>query len=112
MARRCYVTGKKGMSGNNRSHSLHATRRKWKANLQKVKIIDENGEVIVEEDGDEFPVIDPVVTCKNGNNGFGNGDASAPGNSGPNNNANNAGNPDREDCEKKNGNGNNWKFPT
>jgi len=45
MARRCYITGKKGMSGNNRSHSLHATRRKWKANLQKVKIIDENGEV-------------------------------------------------------------------
>ena len=82
--------------------------------------IDENGEVIVEEDGGEFPVIDPVDTdddgytkCKNGNNGFGNGDASAPGNSGPNNNANNAGNPDREDCEKKNnGNGNNWKFPT
>ena len=81
--------------------------------------IDENGEVIVEEDGNEFPVIDPVDTdddgytkCKNGNNGFGNGDASAPGNSGPNNNANNAGNPDREDCEKTNGNGNNWKFPT
>lgn len=45
MARRCYVTGKKGMSGNNRSHAMNASRRKWKANLQKVKIIDENGEV-------------------------------------------------------------------
>jgi large subunit ribosomal protein L28 len=45
MARECYATGTKGMSGNNRSHSLHATKRKWKANLQKVKIIDENGEV-------------------------------------------------------------------
>ena len=49
-------------------------------------------------------------TCKNGNNGFGNGDAAAPGNSGPNNNANNAGNPDREECEKTNGP--DWKFPT
>jgi hypothetical protein len=55
---------------------------------------------------------DGYTTCKNGNNGFGNGDQSAPGNSGPNNNAANAGNPDREDCEKTNGNGNNWKFPT
>ena len=45
MARECYVTGKKGMSGNNRSHAMNASRRKWKANLQKVKIIDENGEV-------------------------------------------------------------------
>ncbi|MCD6482194.1 MAG: 50S ribosomal protein L28 [Candidatus Izimaplasma sp.] len=45
MARECYVTGKKGMSGNNRSHSLHTTRRKWKANLQKVRIIDEDGTI-------------------------------------------------------------------
>jgi len=45
MARECYITGKKGMSGNNRSHAMNASRRKWKANLQKVKIIDENGEV-------------------------------------------------------------------
>jgi large subunit ribosomal protein L28 len=45
MARECYATGKKGMSGNNRSHSLHTTRRKWKANLQKVRIIEEDGTV-------------------------------------------------------------------
>ena len=45
MARACYATGKKGMTGNNRSHAMNASRRKWKANLQKVKIIDENGEV-------------------------------------------------------------------
>lgn len=45
MARECYVTGKKGMTGNNRSHAMNASRRKWKANLQKVKILDENGEV-------------------------------------------------------------------
>ncbi len=44
MAKECYITGKKNLSGNNRSFSLNATRRKWKANLQKVRIIDENGE--------------------------------------------------------------------
>jgi len=45
MARECSVTGKKGMSGNNRSHSLHTTKRRWKANLQKVKVVDEDGQV-------------------------------------------------------------------
>lgn len=39
MARVCEVTGKKPMSGNNRSHSLHATRRKWNVNLQKVTMM-------------------------------------------------------------------------
>lgn len=34
MSRVCPVTGKGQISGNNRSHSLRATRRKWNANLQ------------------------------------------------------------------------------
>ena len=38
MARVCVITGKKPMSGNARSHSLRATRRKWGVNLQKVKL--------------------------------------------------------------------------
>lgn len=38
MARKCIVTGKGPMSGNNRSHSLRATRRDWKVNLQKVRL--------------------------------------------------------------------------
>lgn len=42
---KCYVTGKGTMVGNKRSHSLRATRRKWKANLQTVRIIDEDGNV-------------------------------------------------------------------
>jgi len=45
MPRECSVTGKKFMSGNKRSHSMQATRRKWKANLQKVKVVGEDGEV-------------------------------------------------------------------
>ncbi len=38
MAKKCIITGKGPMSGNNRSHSLRATRRSWKVNLQKVKV--------------------------------------------------------------------------
>lgn len=45
MPRVCSVTGKKSMAGNSRSHSLQSSRRQWKANLQKVKVIDENGQV-------------------------------------------------------------------
>ena len=40
----CYVTGVSSMKGNKRSHSLHATKRFWKANLQKVTIINAKGE--------------------------------------------------------------------
>lgn len=43
--RQCYVTGKKSLAGNNRSHALNATRRRWKPNLQTIRIIDENGNV-------------------------------------------------------------------
>ncbi len=39
MPRVCSVTGKKTMSGNKRSHSLRATRRKWNVNLQKATIM-------------------------------------------------------------------------
>ena len=34
-----YVTGKKTTFGNKRSHSLNPTRRAWKPNLQKVRIL-------------------------------------------------------------------------
>lgn len=39
MSKVCVVTGKRPVSGNKRSDSLRATRRKWNPNLQKVKII-------------------------------------------------------------------------
>ncbi len=39
MSRKCVITGKKTGSGNKRSHAMNATRRKWKANLQKVRIM-------------------------------------------------------------------------
>lgn len=40
---RCSVCGKKAMSGNNRSHSNVATKRKFKANIQS-KVI--NGQKV------------------------------------------------------------------
>jgi large subunit ribosomal protein L28 len=46
MSRKCYVTGLGSTSGNQRSHSLQATRRTWKANLQKVRIKDDKGRVV------------------------------------------------------------------
>ncbi|AQS55564.1 MAG: 50S ribosomal protein L28 [Novibacillus thermophilus] len=39
MARKCYVTGKRGKSGNRVSHSHRKTKRKWGVNLQKVRIL-------------------------------------------------------------------------
>ena len=39
MSRVCAVSGKKALSGNKRSHSLRATRRKWNVNLHKVKVM-------------------------------------------------------------------------
>ncbi|MCF0116828.1 MAG: 50S ribosomal protein L28 [Bacilli bacterium] len=39
MSRVCPVTGKGPISGNNRSHSCRATRRKWNVNLQKYKVV-------------------------------------------------------------------------
>jgi len=44
MAKECYVTGKKTVSGNNKSHSLHRTKRQFKANLQKIRI-EEDGTI-------------------------------------------------------------------
>ena len=39
MSRKCQISGKGPMSGNNRSHALNATRRKWNVNLQKVHMV-------------------------------------------------------------------------
>lgn len=39
MAKQCFVTGRKSSAGNTRSHAMNASRRTWKANLQKVRIL-------------------------------------------------------------------------
>ncbi|QTX03136.1 50S ribosomal protein L28 [Candidatus Phytoplasma luffae] len=43
---KCYITGKKNLFGNKRSHAMNATRKVWKANLQKVNVIDEKGKKV------------------------------------------------------------------
>ena len=43
MSRVCELSGRGPLSGNNRSHSLRATRRRWNVNLQKYTFTDENG---------------------------------------------------------------------
>lgn len=42
MARKDDITGKGPLSGNNRSHALNATKRKFNLNLQKV-VVEVNG---------------------------------------------------------------------
>ncbi|MEM7344355.1 MAG: 50S ribosomal protein L28 [Chloroflexota bacterium] len=39
MMAKCQVCGKKPMSGNNVSHSMRHTKRKWKPNIQKTTIL-------------------------------------------------------------------------
>ena len=47
MARRCELTGKGVMSGNNVSHALNRTRRRFLPNLQKASLLSETlGETV------------------------------------------------------------------
>lgn len=39
MSKRCEVSGRGPLSGNRRSHSMRATRRKWNVNLQKIRVV-------------------------------------------------------------------------
>lgn len=39
MAKECFVTGRRSRSGNNRSHAMNYTKRTFKPNLQKVRIL-------------------------------------------------------------------------
>jgi len=39
MSRVCYITGKRTSSGNNVSHSNKKSKRQWRVNVQKVRIL-------------------------------------------------------------------------
>ena len=43
MAKRCAITGKSAMSGNNVSHANNKTRRKFKVNLRTIRVTLEDG---------------------------------------------------------------------
>ena len=42
MSRKCVKTGKKTAFGQNRSHSMRATKRTFKSNIQKTRVFDPN----------------------------------------------------------------------
>jgi len=42
---KCEVTGKQRRTGNNVSHANNKTKREFKANIQKVRIVEEDGQV-------------------------------------------------------------------
>jgi large subunit ribosomal protein L28 len=46
MARKCYVCGKGPAYGNNVSHANNKTRRRWLPNLQRVRILNDEGEKV------------------------------------------------------------------
>ncbi|MBB6449342.1 large subunit ribosomal protein L28 [Geomicrobium halophilum] len=39
MSRKCIVTGRGPKAGNKRSHANNATKRRWGANVQKVRVM-------------------------------------------------------------------------
>lgn len=43
MARVCHVCGKGPSTGNNVSHAHNKTRRRWLPNLQRVRVVEEDG---------------------------------------------------------------------
>ena len=45
MSRVCAICGKGQLSGNLVSHSNRKTRRSWGANVQKVKLVNDNGAI-------------------------------------------------------------------
>jgi len=45
MSRKCDICGKTVSTGNNVSHSHKKTRRTFKPNLQRVKVLDKDGKV-------------------------------------------------------------------
>ncbi len=47
MSRVCPVTGKGSLSGNSRSHSLRASRRRWNCNLQVRTVVVDGQEMRV-----------------------------------------------------------------
>ena len=64
MSKICPVTGKGPMSGNARSHSLRATRRRWNVNLQKYKVNIDGKVVTVRMSARAFRTLNKTVKSK------------------------------------------------
>lgn len=64
MSRYCPVTGKGPMSGNNRSHSLRATRRRWNVNLQKYQVEIDGKMVTVRMSARAYRTLNKTIKAK------------------------------------------------
>lgn len=64
MSRYCPVTGKGPMSGNTRSHSLRATRRRWNVNLQKRKLVIDGQVVVVRMSTRAFRTLNKTIKAE------------------------------------------------
>ena len=64
MSRYCPGTGKGPMSGNNRSHSLRATRRRWNVNLQKYKVEIDGKMVTVRMSARAYRTLNKTIKAK------------------------------------------------
>ena len=65
MSRHCPVTGKGPVSGNARSHSLRATRRRWNVNLQTRRIMVDGKLVSVRMSARAFRNYRKTIKAKN-----------------------------------------------
>lgn len=45
MAKKCEICGKGPLVGNNVSHAHNLTKRRWLPNLQKIRVVTDNGTV-------------------------------------------------------------------
>ena len=61
MSRYCPVTGKGPVSGNARSHSLRATRRRWNVNLQKRKVKIDGKTVVIKMSNRAYRTLNKTV---------------------------------------------------
>ncbi|MGM9814295.1 MAG: 50S ribosomal protein L28 [Candidatus Enteromonas sp.] len=61
MSKYCPITGKGPMTGNNRSHSLRATRRRWNVNLQKRKVMIDGQVVTIRMSNRAYRTINKTV---------------------------------------------------
>ena len=64
MSRYCPVTGKGPVSGNARSHSLRATRRRWNVNLQKRKVKIDGKTVVIKMSNRAYRTLNKTIKAE------------------------------------------------
>jgi len=63
MARVCELSGRGTLSGNKRSHSMRASRRKWNVNLHKATIVVNGQKVRVKASARALHILYVLMSC-------------------------------------------------